>query len=265
MKRRRLTRPQLQELRTLLSERDLRLLSQIETLRLMSGQQIEAVHFPPESHATPATASRLCRRVLARLAAHQLLTRLPRQIGGVRAGSHGFVYGLGPVGHRLLHDDGSRLRVHEPGLAYIDHQLAASQLVVELTLAARAGGVETVTVEGEPACWRSIPAVGRSVLRPDLFLALGVRELQYDWFVEIDRDTHRGPALLTKARLYERYYQSGVEQAVRGTFPRVIWVTPTAGRAKQLTQLFARPEFTSGMMVVTTATDAVKELSGGQS
>ena len=124
--------------------------------------------------------------------------------------------------------------MHEPGESFVDHQLAVSQLVVDLTLAGRDGQLELLTVEGEPACWRTVPAIGRSVLRPDLFLAIGNGELEYQWFVEIDRGTHHSRALLRKARLYESYYQSGAEQAAHGVFPRVIWIAADVGRAERI-------------------------------
>jgi len=258
-------RAEVRELRRLLSERDLAVVSQLAELRLMSGRQIEAVHFPEERHETAATAARHCRRVLARLVRDRLLVRLPRAVGGIRAGSQAFVYALGPVGYRLLQEDGSRLRVHEPGASFVDHQLAVSRLAVDLTLADRSGLLDLLILEGEPACWRMLPAIGRSVLRPDLFLAIGAGQLEYRWFVEVDRGTHRNPALLRKAHLYESYYRSGVEQAVYEIFPRVAWITPDEVRAAQLKETLAGGEFTKGLMLVTTIDDALGILAGGTS
>lgn len=255
-------RADVRQLREHLSRRDVDIVSQIGELRLMSGRQVEVLYFPPDLHATPATAARLCRRVLSRLVADRLLVRLQRQVGGLRAGSHTFIYGLGPVGHRLLQEDGSRLRAYEPGEVFIDHQLAVSQLVVDLTLAGRNGHLELLAVEGEPACWRTLPAIGRSVLRPDLFLAFGKGDLEYRWFVEVDRGTHHSPALLRKAQLYESYYRSGVEQAAHGVFPRVAWVTPDTPRSAHLQELFDGNDFSSGLMRVTTAHDAIRMLGG---
>lgn len=257
-------RAAVRELRRALSERDLAVVSQVAELRLMSGRQIEAVHFPHAAHATASAAGRQCRRVLARLVRDRLLLRLPRRVGGIRAGSHAFVYGLGPVGHRLLRDDGSRLRVHEPGDPFVAHQLAVSQLVVDLTVTSRSSGLELVAVEGEPTCWRTLPALGRLLLRPDLFLALAVGELEYRWFVEVDRGSHHLPAVLRKARLYQSYYQSGVEQARHGVFPRVAWVTPDASRATRLQELLGSGEFRDGLMLVTTSDAAARALAGGQ-
>jgi hypothetical protein len=261
----RLGRAELGGLRGRLPGRDLQIVSQIGQLRLMSGRQIEAMHFPRELHATQATAARHCRRVLARLVGERLLVRLPRRVGGLRAGSHSSIYGLGPVGHRLLREDGSRLRVHEPGAAFVDHQLAVSQLVVDLTVAGRKGQLELLAVEGEPACWRALPAIGRAVLRPDLFLALGKDEFEYRWFIEVDRGTHHSPALLRKAQLYEGYYRSGVEQATHGVFPRIAWIAPDANRAAVLRKVLRGGGFSDGLMVVTASDDALRVLIGDPS
>ena len=110
-----------------------------------------------------------------------------------------------------------------------------------------------------------MPAVGRSVLRPDLFVTIAAGELEYRWFVEVDRDTHRSPALLRKARLYESYYQSGVEQAAHGVFPQIAWITPDTERAARLERLLGRGGFSDGLMTVTNVDDAVSTLAGGAS
>lgn len=258
----RLSARRLRDLRDQVASRDQEILIQLAELRLMSGRQIEVVHFTAERHATQATAARHCRRVLARLVRDRLIVRLPRRVGGVRAGSHAFVYRLGPVGHRLLHE-GSRLRPHEPGEAFVDHQLAVSQLVVDLILASRNGRLELLAVEGEPTCWRTIPAIGRAVLRPDLFIAIGRGELEHRWFVELDRGTHRSPAILRKAVLYESYYRSGVEQAAHDVFPRVAWLAPDDDRVDALRRVLDRGSFSSGLMLVTTSRDAPDALAGG--
>lgn len=250
-------------LRELLAERDLSLVTQVAELRLMSGRQIEAVHFPYELHPTAEAAARHCRRVLSRLVRDRLLVRLERRVGGVRAGSASFVYALGPVGHRLLDDHRARPRRYEPSVVFVDHQLAVSELVVDLTRASRRGVLELLDVEGEPACWRTVPAIGRVVLRPDLFVAVGANDLEYRWFVEIDRGTHHRPAVLRKARLYESYYRSGIEQTTHGVFPRAVWITADEARATRLRFALSRGEFTDGLMVVTTVDDALATLVGG--
>lgn len=259
----RVSQAEVRDLGLRLSGRDRAILWQVGELRLMSGRQIEAVHFPSEAHATASTAARHCRRVLERLVRDRLLVRLARRVGGVRAGSQTFIYGLGPIGHRLLHQDGTRLRTYEPGLAFVDHQLAVAQLVVDLIVASRRGQLVLLGVQGEPVCWRNVPSFGRAVLRPDLFLAIGVGELEYRWFVEIDRATHHAPSLRRKARLYESYYRSGVEQAKHDVFPRVIWVTPNDARAEVVERVLSASEFTPGMMVAAAAKNALPVLAGG--
>ena len=258
----RVSQAELRDLGLRLSGRDRAILWQVGQLRLMSGRQIEAVHFPFDAHATAATAARHCRRVLERLVRGRLLVRLERRVGGVRAGSQTFIYGLGPIGHRLLHEDGTRLRSYEPGLAFVDHQLAVSQLVVDLILASRSGQLELLGVQGEPVCWRNVPSVGRAVLRPDVFLFIGVGELEYRWFIEIDRATHHAPSLLRKARLYESYYQSGVEQAKHTVFPRVIWITPNEVRAEAVERVLSASEFTPGLMMSVATETALRTLIG---
>jgi hypothetical protein len=103
------------------------------------------------------------------------------------------------------------------------------------------------------------------VLRPDLFLAVGASELEYRWFVEVDRGTHHRPAVLRKARLYESYYRSGVEQTTHGVFPRVVWITRDGTRAARLRHVLKGGELTAGLMLVTTFDEALSVLAGGES
>ena len=107
-----------------------------------------------------------------------------------------------------------------------------------------------------------MPTQGRSLLRPDLFMMIAAGEHELRWFIEVDRATHHAPALLRKARLYENYYRAGIEQAEHGVFPRVLWVVPSHERAGELTRLFGRSEFTEGLMVVATESQAVTALAG---
>ena len=216
-------------------------------------------------HATTETGARLCRRVLKRLVHDRLLVRLTRRVGGLRAGSQTFIYGLGPVGHRLLQQEDSRLRPDESSRAFVDHQLAVSQLVADLILASRLGQFEILAVEGEPKCWRTVPTYGRVILRPDLFVAVGSDALEFRWFIEVDRGTHRNPALLRKAQLYESYYRSGVEQANHDVFPRVIWLATDDARAEAIERVVNDSEFTPGLMQAVTTPRALNVIAGGSS
>jgi hypothetical protein len=239
-------------LRERLGVREVAIVEQVGQLRLMSAAQIGSLHFASEPPDGAAAASRNRRRTLAWLTAERLLIRVGRRVGGVRAGSTGFVYALGPVGQRLVELDGPRRRFREPSAAFADHTLAVSQLVVDVTLAARSGDLELLAVEAEPACWRTVAGLdGRLTLRPDLFVVLGVGEFERRFFVEVDRGTEHLPALLRKCHTYERYYRSGVEQAQHAVFPRVCWIVSDERRAHRLRETLGRNrQLTEGLFMV---------------
>jgi Replication-relaxation len=246
--------------------RDMAIVRQVGELRLMSARQIEAIHFPEAEHGNAAAAMRARQRVLARLVRDGLLTALERRIGGVRAGSAGLVLGLGPLGQRVLSMDGSRRRVHEPGLRFVDHTLAIAQLVVDVGVAARQGSLELLACQAEPACWREFSRLGgRQVLRPDAFLSLGVGEYELRWFIEVDRASESLPVVTRKCRLYADYYQAGVEQAHGGVFPRVCWIVPNEARAERVGRAIARDRhLPAGLFVVAVSEQAVAVLSSHQ-
>jgi Replication-relaxation len=131
---------------------------------------------------------------------------------------------------------------------------------------ARAGRAEILNLQAEPRCWRQFGGSGggTSTLRPDLFVSLGVDDLEWRWFCELDRDTSHLPALLTKCRRYEAYRRSGREQAEHGSFPMVCWIVPNERRAEQLRTAIDRDRhLTKGLYVVTTTEQSITALSGG--
>src|ERR1700730_16785722 len=93
------TAARLAELETRLSDRDRDVLARVASLRFVSGAQLTPLCFGDLGDAS--AGARASRRALLRLPRLGVLARLPRVIGGVRAGSAGFVYRLGLVGHRL--------------------------------------------------------------------------------------------------------------------------------------------------------------------
>jgi hypothetical protein len=266
MTRRQLRDRGLDVLRDQLSGRDVAIVGQVADLRLMTGRQIEAVHFAAVEHDNADAAARACRRSLDRLARERLLVRLERRIGGARAGSGSFVYALGPVGHRLLALSRPRPRYREPSAMFTDHTLAISQLVVDVTAVAHAGRFDVLVCQAEPRCWRQFSAMGTmSVLRPDLFVTLGVGEFEHRWFCEVDKGTEHVPAIIRKCRVYDTYYASGREQSAHGVFPRVCWLVPDDTRARRLRDAIAADRrLTDGLFVVTTYDRALDVLAGGQ-
>ena len=206
----------------------------------MSALQIKAIHFTVSEHDNELAAARACQRVLARLVRDRLLLRLERRIGGVRAGSSGYVYGLGSVGQRALELGGPRRRYHEPTTRFLDHTLTITQLVVDVTTASRTGVLDVLACQAEPRCHREFSGLGgRVVLRPDLFLTIGVGDLEYRWFIEVDRGTESLPVVVRKCRTYDAFYQSGRE-ATHGVFPTVCWIVPDERRAEFLRRAIGR-------------------------
>ncbi len=257
----------LEQLRERLSGRDLAIIGQVADLRMMGARQIEAVHFSASEHDSQPAAARARQRVLGRLVRDRLLIRLERRIGGVRAGSAGFVFAVGPVGYRLLAAGGQVRRFQEPTSRFLDHTLAAAQLVVDVTLASRGGLLDLLGCQSEPRCHREFSGLGgRRVLRPDAFLALGVGALEWRWFCEIDRGSESVPVILRKCRLYADYYQSGQEQAKhREVFPTVCWIVPDTRRAERLRQAIDNDRhLPDRLFVVTTNERALTVLTGGR-
>jgi hypothetical protein len=227
----------LSRLRASLSDRDLAILHSVSDLRFLTARQLQVLHFDGDHH-TPLTAARTCRRVLERLSDLGVLRRLDRVIGGVRAGSGSFVYGLGPAGHRLLADGRARHGFREPSLTFLDHTLAVAGLLTTIVGAAKRDDLQLVRHETEPAVWRSVPGYGTAeTLRPDLLLVVARGAMEWHWFVEVDLASEHGPAVARKCRQYLRYYQSGREQALHEIFPKVAWLTTTSRRADQLRTL----------------------------
>jgi Replication-relaxation len=232
-----LTRRRLEELQAALSVRDRRIVSDVDRLGVLSGRQLRALHYPDSD-----AGRRLCRLDLARLVEHQVLVRLSRRVGGVRAGSEGFVYGLGVGGRRLVDPERSRWWARTtPGPAFLRHALALGDLYVRLREGEQLGHWALTTFDAEPICWRPFagPGGGRLALKPDGYVVVDGGEFEDHFFVEIDCATESAPRILEKSRLYVRYWRSGREQARLGLFPLVLWVVPSERRLQQLVDALA--------------------------
>lgn len=104
-----------------------------------------------------------------------------------------------------------------------------------------------------------------ATLQPDAFVSIGAGEFEFDWFAEVDLGSEHLPTLLRKCALYQTYYQSGVEQSERGSFPRVLWLMHSSERAEKLSRAIAIDRtLTAELFVVTTIPEAVRVASGGQ-
>ncbi|MHA3019612.1 replication-relaxation family protein [Mycobacterium sp. BMJ-28] len=221
-----------------LSERDMRILHDLQEFRLLTTRQIQRLHFA-DGHATISAATRACTRVMGRLKGHGLVSTLTRRIGGVRQGSAGLTWQLAATGDtylRAVRGDPMRRRYSEPGPTFVDHTLLVSELAVGLREYARTQPEWDIHLAAERRAWRpfSGPHGAKQWLRPDLHLIATDPEYEQHWFIEADRGREHAPQLLRKCQTYVRYMASGAYQAEHDVFPTVLWVVPDFKRIREL-------------------------------
>src|SRR6266540_2231394 len=113
MRDRYLTRQLLAELEASLTDRDRAVLGTLRRVRVATSVQLERLHFTD-------VIRRRARQLLARMVRRRLLARLPRVVGGVRAGSTGYVYTLDVAGTRIITGE-QRRRPWNVGYAFLAH------------------------------------------------------------------------------------------------------------------------------------------------
>jgi len=231
------TRSDLDTLKDRLSERDYQVLRDVEKYRLLTTRHIQRLHFD-DVHPTPTASARACNRTLARLRNARVLNALDRRIGGVRAGSAGFVWYVGPGGERVLLTLGTnsasgRRNYREPSRHFALHTLAIAELAVQAVEAGRRGHIEVLELDTEPASWQqSLSPLGvAQTLKPDLRLVTVCGDYEEHWFIEADMASEHLPVILRQCAAYEAFRATGRYQALHGLFPAVLWVTPTEARA----------------------------------
>jgi protein involved in plasmid replication-relaxation len=233
----RITGTQLQQIASRLTPTEQAILELVARTRLASAEQLERLFFTGN---TTQSRARQARRSLNRLARWRVLDRLPRVVGGVRGGSRGFIYGVGPAGSRLLvaGEGPNARRLTIPGDRHITHTLTITELVVRLTEADRAGRLELIEAQTEPQCWRSFPGPMGVLLtvKPDLLLRIGAGAMEDKWAVEVDLSTESSSTLGAKARRHLEHYRSGSEPV----HPRILWAVPDQRRADQITSVLER-------------------------
>ncbi|MEV5719385.1 replication-relaxation family protein [Amycolatopsis mediterranei] len=248
-----------------LSSRDLAILADLKALRLMTGGQVLRQHF---SGGQPETQARKCRAALARFHRLGLVVRLRRRIGGVRAGSQGYVYGLTGLGLAVL-DVGNpnpprHRRVVETKPAFADHALAVAELRVQLTEFGRQHPTAQLAFTAEPQCWRRFPGAGGEIvtLKPDAFVQIDRDGYELTSFLEVDLATESLPTIRRKLDVYVAYWRSGLEQARSGVFPRTWWSVPTTVRAEAIQYVIRRlPAEARELFAVCLADEAVSHLT----
>jgi hypothetical protein len=261
------TKQALLETERRLSERDREIVRLVSCMSLVSGQQIRRLVFRQIGNGR--NAGQLARRALLRLIRLGVLARLERRIGGVKSGSDGFVYRLGPVGQRLWRswskepDARGRARP-EPGARFVDHRLAVSELYVRLVEAARdasGGRPEILDFHAEPDCWR--PFIGtaqvRTILKPDAFVRLGLGHEELWWFVEVDRGTVSQSTRAAQAAAYRAYWRSG---AAGDVMPRVLWLGASSMVTERVRSAIRFSSEPVGLFVVASFDEAVAIAAG---
>lgn len=267
----RVTEARVNELAERLTPTEREVIETLDRVRLATAVQLERLHFVGEG--SPSTVARRARRTLARLVERRVLARLERRVGGVRAGSAGFIYALDAAGQRLASACGPAggmrtRRPWTPGSAFVAHTLAVSELFVRLRECARNGELDLLAFDAEPACWRAFTGIGgaRLTLKPDAFVRLAVGPDEHFAFVEVDRATQSAPALGRKLTVYRRYAATGREQDRFGLFPRVALLVPSAARQAVAAQICAaQPDDSRALWAVARYDDALRALTGGAS
>jgi len=256
------TRTRVAAIANRMTERQGVILRDVGRLGVVSGNQLERLHYEPT-----AAGGRLARKELGRLIRWQVLARLGRSVGGERAGSAGYVYAVGIAGQRLLYPNVRRHRPPwTPQPSYLRHALAVSNLYVGLRECERTDAVALAAYDTEPNCWRPFfgPGGERSTLKPDALAVVHLADYEDHYFIEADCDTEPGPRITAKARAYIRYWQSGREQENHGIFPYVLWMTTTPKRRAFLVDTLAGlPAEHWQIFLVTTAEEAVDGISTG--
>jgi hypothetical protein len=222
-----------------LSERDKEVLRLLARFRLLTGNHLERLVI---TEGSSVTAARRARSVLKRLSDQAYIGRLDRQIGGIHAGSQGFVYRLRTKGSSALArlDGGTpRRTAGEPGERFVAHILAIAEQYVRLVERQRTATMPPVVFHPEPACWRrySAPRGGTAVLKPDAFVRTADADYDYTFFLEVDRATESPTTIRRKCQAYIDYWRSGSEQRDLGIFPQVLWSVPDERRRERIARV----------------------------
>ncbi len=231
---RRITNASLTALADQLSDRDKAILTDLERTRVLTGAQLQRLHFDPIDHDSRA---RDRRRVLQRLTDLDLVSTLDRRIGGIRAGSAGHIYTLTSAGRRLQAlQRGQQLtgrlrRPHTPGAPFLTHALAISDLYVTLTEASRHHDFRVSTFHGEPACCH--PTGNNHYLYPDAYLILATSTYQDCWWLEVDQATESLPRIKKKCHIYLDFITHG-GVGPDGVPPRILFTTPDEARSNAI-------------------------------
>lgn len=244
---RRLSRCQLDNIATSLTDRDKRTIELVDKLRFSVTTTLNTL-VNADSDGAPAS-ERSMRRRLSRLTNLGLLTPLPRRVGGMQSGSAGLVVHLTNAGDRLVRKwqgRDRRRRYSEPSTRFVQHCLDIGEALGRLTTELPAYGLTVDHWETEPVSWRRYQR-GTSIatLKPDGYVEVRQENDTWGYFIEVDRGSESIPTVVRQIGVYEAYRRTGTEQERYGSFPPVIVTlypgsrTTPAIRAGQLSEAVA--------------------------
>jgi hypothetical protein len=222
---------------TVLSIRETEPLLLLASYRYLSRAQIEQFIFEGSSVA-PGSRQVMTRRILQRLTARGLITAVPRASSELGGGSARLAYLLTPAGQRLvgLLDRGLAASRRPPRTTVL---LSHSFLTADISLAFRRAsrshdGHQVMQWECD---WQAAERVGSSLVVPDAHLVYGTPAYEIEAFIEVDMATEGTRFFAGKIGRYLELYRSGSWRTHLATWPVVLTVTPTAGRATALRQI----------------------------
>lgn len=242
-----------------LSARDRAILQDLQRVRLLTGRQLERLHFADLVTANARGSAR--RRTMARLTNPRLVSALPRRVGGVRAGSAGLVYSLDSRAYRIAElwqeePIDSPKRIRRPwtvGWPFVQHTQDVAELYVRLRERERNGELLVKRFAAEPACWY---ATEGGVIRPDAYAVwLAGKWEQHRW-IEVDRATKSLPSVRRQLTAYVDLALAN-DPGPRGVLPRVLVTVPSERRRAAVADLIrSLPEPAADLITVTLFADA---------
>lgn len=247
-----------------LTDREWNIMETVNRLRLVTGLQLERLHF---AELTGKSKSVVRWRVLKRLVDWHVLLPLPRRVGGGLRGSGQLAYALDTAGERLLRlrrnlrqDDGRIRRPGEPGERFVQHTLAVSELYVRLIERSRTEGFSVDEFLAEPAAWWPNGAGGW--MKPDAYVVLSSNDVTDYWWIEVDLATEAVPTLRGKFLAYTDFVNRG-QLGPSDVLPRVLITVPTAYRLEVMNSVVARlPAPADELLTVALHETAVDTLVG---
>lgn len=265
---------QLQAITDQLDAADRELLALLAMHRFATTKQLAEITNFDNRYISERSALRQTTRRLNRHRRLRLVDHLERRIGGIRAGSTGYIWHLTEPGHRMLRilhppsgsdtDSMTRRRHTSPSYTFLTHTLAITETRLIIQHAIQAAGGSLTLVRTEPDCWRTWldPGGGTRWLKPDLEVITRTAGGDEDhWLIEIDLGTENPARLIAKCRDYQAHFNTGIHQTRYGYYPQVVWVLNSIQRAYWLEQqIHANQDLISRLFRIVKSNKELNEL-----